>query len=403
MKVVILHDHIGGTQPGRAEKTMAVQYRFRLSVTLSAIVVGLLALATACGNDGGASPTGTSQATRTPSDSPMLEVQGIADWINSEPLTISDLTAEGNVVLVDFWTYTCVNCLRTLPFLRDWHAKYADRGLVILGVHSPEFEFEKVPENVRKAVADEGVGWAVALDNDFATWNAFGNRYWPAKYLIDTSGKVIYSHFGEGEYAETEQEIRDALEAAGHDVSDIDAGTVDNRDRDSGATRVTREIYGGYGRSYGGGLYAGNEQYYIAPDRTLEYMDDGNYVNDRYYLEGMWTNAEQAIIHARGTENLEDHIALRIQARSANVVVEPQGPEPFDVFVFLDGNPLTAEEAGDDVMFDDQGRSYITVDEPRMYRIVEQPEFAERVLKLASNSDNFAMFAFTFGVYEEGF
>ena len=143
----------------------------------------------------------------------------IDSWINSEPLTMEEL--RGRVVLIDFWTYTCVNCIRTFPYLRDWHAKYADRGLTIVGVHAPEFAFERVRENVVESAMEHGLTYPIAQDNDFKTWRAYFNRFWPAKYLIDQDGVVRYSHFGEGDYDVTEREIRRLLEETGADVSDI--------------------------------------------------------------------------------------------------------------------------------------------------------------------------------------
>ncbi len=335
---------------------------------------------------------------------PALDVEGIAHWVNSDPVSIQDLLDEGKVVLVDFWTYTCVNCLRTLPFLQDWQEKYADRGLVILGVHSPEFEFEKDLDNVRDAVDDEGVTWPVALDNAMATWRSFGNRFWPAKYLMSPSEGLTYTHFGEGAYVETEEEIRAALERAGWDISGIPIGTIENSERDQSATTVTREIYGGYERSYHPqGLYAGDDEYYIQPDVTRLYVDDGDYRPQQFFLHGEWTNRAEAIVHARETEKPTDYIALILEARSANVVVEPQKPGEFRVYVTLDDEPLTPEEAGDDIEFDSEGNSYFTVDEARMYRVVEQPEFRSRLFKLSSTSDSFAVFAYTFGIYDGGF
>lgn len=333
----------------------------------------------------------------------VLEIHGDNRWLNSEGFKIAEKTAENKVVLVDFWTYTCVNCLRTLPFLREWHAKYADHGLVILGVHAPEFEFEKDFDNVQEAVIREDIDWPIVLDNDMETWQSFGNRYWPAKYLIDIDGQLTYRHFGEGSYVETEREIQEALNEAGWDVSDIPLGSINNADRDPAADRITRELYGGYERNYvQSGLYAGQEGYYIEPDSTREYFDDGNYTPQQWYLQGIWTNGPESIMHARSTENLEDHIAMQFVGRSANVVVNPEGTEPFNVFVEIDDRPLNQDEAGLDIMFDDDGRSYFTVDGPRLYAFLETPEFGQHIIKLASNSDDFAIFAFTFGVNESG-
>ena len=147
------------------------------------------------------------------------EFQRVANWINSPPLTMEAL--RGQVVLIDFWTYTCVNCIRTFPYLKEWYAKYADKGLKIVGVHTPEFEFEKVTENVVRSAGEYGLGWPIAQDNDFGTWRAYSNRFWPAKYLVDQHGIVRYTHFGEGAYSETEEQIRRLLEEAGADLPPI--------------------------------------------------------------------------------------------------------------------------------------------------------------------------------------
>lgn len=333
----------------------------------------------------------------------VLEVHGDNGWLNSEPFKIADQTADNKVVLVDFWTYTCVNCLRTLPFLKEWHTKYSENGLVILGVHTPEFEFEERSENVESAIAREGIEWAVVLDNEFETWRSFDNQYWPAKYLIGIDGQLTYQHFGEGSYVETENAIREALTEAGWDVSSIPIGSINSSDRDPVADRVTRELYCGYERNYTqSGLYAGQEQYYIEPDSTREYIDDKNYTPQQWYLQGLWTNGPESITHARSTNNLEDHIAFKFVGRSANVVVTTSGTDPYDVYIEIDGRPLKSDEAGMDVIFDKDGRSYFTVIEPRLYAFLETPVFGEHIVKLSSDSDNFAIFAFTFGVNEGG-
>lgn len=391
------------------------KYRTLAVLGSSLIVLAAIACGSAdsvsAGTPGQGGGSGTvASGTTTPATSvntrsgPALEVVGVFDWINSDPVSIQETLDQNKVVLIDFWTYTCVNCLRTLPFLQDWYRKYSDRGLVILGVHSPEFEFEKELNNVKEAVEQEGVLWPVALDSDMQTWDAFGNRFWPAKYLLTPKDGLGYTHFGEGAYIETEREIRAALEEAGWDISDIPIGTVNNTERDGTADRITREIYGGYERSYHPqGLYAGDDEYYIEPDATREYLDDGDYRTGQFFLQGEWTNSAEAVVHARNTEGLSDYIAVILEARSANVVVQPQGPEPFRVYATLDDKPLTPEEAGDDIEFDEEGNSYFLVDTARMYRVVEQPEFAQRLFKLSSTSDGFAVFAYTFGIYDGGF
>ena len=242
------------------------------------------------------------------------EFQGIVNWINSEPLTMEQL--RGKVVLVDFWTYTCVNCIRTLPYLKEWHAKYADNGLVIVGVHAPEFEFEKLTHNVVNSANSFGLDYAIAQDNDFVTWKNYSNRFWPAKYLIDGDGVVRYSHFGEGAYRETEEQIRLLLEHSGADLSSMlpslsFAPQPDRaaRARDPGK-RLTREIYGGYRRNTSrGGVYVAQNEYYQGPERVVNYSDPGGYENHQIYLQGPWFNGLEELRHARETADYEDYIA----------------------------------------------------------------------------------------------
>ena len=345
------------------------------------------------------------------------EFVGIASWINSDPLTMEEL--RGQVVLIDFWTYTCINCIRTVPYLRDWQAKYADRGLTIVGVHTPEFEFEKVTENVIASTEELGVDWAVAQDNDFGTWREYNNRFWPAKYLIDAEGVVRYTHFGEGAYDETEEQIRELLEEAGSDVMGIASNPDPGPEPDERAygtsprDQQTREIYGGFSRN-SSGFYIAHPHYYEGgPQYTQFYRDPGDHINQFIYLEGQWASEFEAIKHARATEDLEDYIALLFFARTVNIVLDfEEGAEPFEVEVSIADSPeagaelayrpLTAEEAGEHIVIED-GRSYFVVDEPDLYNVVALPEFGSAELKFSSNSSDFALFALTFGSYSETF
>ena len=346
-----------------------------------------------------ASPAATAEAIVTP----FRELAGISGWLNSEPLTIASLLAGGRVVLVDFWTYTCINCIRTFPSLKAWHERYSDYGLTIIGVHTPEFDFEHDRDNVAAAIEQYGLRYPVAQDNDYSTWDAFQNRFWPAKYLIGSNGALVYSHFGEGNYAETEEFIRAALEAAGYDLSDVPTGDGAGPQVDSLAKGQTRELYGGYRRNYSQrGIYAGQPEYYLGPDLDQLYEDDGTRADGQWFLQGLWRNESEAIVHARMTLGLEDYLALSFRARSVNVVIDPPRDEPFDVVVELDGRPLTAAEAGADIVFDEEGRSVLRVQQARVYAIVELPAWGEHELILRSNSDNLAIFAFTFGSYTEG-
>ena len=339
------------------------------------------------------------------------ELKGIQAWINSDPLTIDGL--QGKVVLIDFWTYTCINCIRTLPYLKEWHAKYQDDGLVIIGVHTPEFEFEKDLDNVVKATRDYGVEWAVAQDNDFRTWRAYANRYWPAKYLIDHEGIVRYTHFGEGEYAETELKIRELLEAAGTDLAadPFNMPLDQNRDQtylNSRGTIPTRELYAGYKRalsSYrsGHGVYVGQLEYYRTPDEPTALMIPDEVQPHKMYFNGLWTSESENAKHARASQDYEDFLEVVYSARSVNAVLTSDSGEPYRVQITQDGEFLTEDNKGADVIIGEDGESYILVTEPKMYRVIENPTYVEeRNLRMASDSENFGLFAFTFGVYESG-
>ncbi len=385
-------------------------------------------------------PTATSAATTTESaENPTAatparamvdlddipEVDGIDAWLNTDmALSVGELVTEGNVVLVDFWTYTCVNCIRTLPFLRDWWSQYEDDGLVILGIHTPEFEFEKDYDNVADALNTHDIGWPVAQDNRMVTWRNFENRFWPAKYLYNSRGELIYSHFGEGKYGETEQQIRNALVEAGADLSDDPLKLPEDQVRDAafqsarvgGRAPITPELYAGWERNLGV-LRAGRHPYVAQYEEYFNALPLGtehatgiidvsppqDLQQHLLYFQGQWSVEPERIRHARATENLEDYLALNYAAKSVNAVLTSDSGEPYRVIVTLDGAMMTADNAGADIQWDEDGVSYILVDEPRMYGIVDNPQYLpQSILTMRSNSDDFGLFAFTFGVYTEG-
>ena len=338
------------------------------------------------------------------------EFRGIERWVNSPELSIHDITGQGGVVLVDFWTYTCVNCLRTLPFLADWDEKYREHGLTIVGVHTPEFEFEKQPLNVDRAIEELGVRYPVAQDNERETWATYQNNVWPAKYLVGGTGRIVYRHYGEGNYAETELAIREALEQAGADLSLISLGGVEAPERDPAATRITRELYFGYERNWQSrGVYAAQEEYYLGADETHLYVDPGApRERDVWYAQGKWRNERESFVHARTGEALsdyDDYVAFRFVGRTVTPVLHPAdgaiSDGGHDVVVELDGLALTPEQAGPDVVFEG-GRSIVRVREPRMYRVVQLPELGEHVLSLFPSGTGLAIYAVTFGAYTEG-
>ena len=376
-------------------------------------------------------PTAATPAVSAPVNADVPAISGIDAWLNTDTeLQIADLTAQGKVVLVDFWTYTCVNCIRTLPYLREWWAQYEDDGLVILGIHTPEFEFEKDYHNVADAIATHDIRWPVAQDNNKATWYNFENRYWPAKYLFSSRGQQIYRHFGEGAYGETEQQIRHALVEAGADLSDDPLNLPPDQTRDQafqdagnalGRAAVTPELYAGWHRNFltaraGRPPYVAQQEYFDAiltqddrTETTTGIMDTTvpSVIHDiqphRLYFQGQWSVEPERIRHARATQELDDYLALKYAAKSVNAVLTSDSGEPYRVYLTVDGAMMTADNAGADVQWDENGASYVLVDEPRMYGLVDNPHYLpQSILIMGSTSHDFGLFAFTFGVYAEG-
>ena len=341
------------------------------------------------------------------------ELTGIEAWIGSDPVTLASL--QGKIVLIDFWTYSCINCIRTLPFILEWQKKYDPLGLHIVGVHTPEFDFEKDVENVSAAVERLSIEYPVALDNDAETWGTFGVTAWPAKYLIDAEGVIRYAEVGEGGYVAMEQTIRHWLGQAGVDVSSVPfepedyhldpeidrAGRVGDRE-----LARTREIYAGYRYNLPFHRFPPPrpwvlyEQYYEGLDTDVPFEDVPEHENQRLYIQGLWHVGPESLTHAHTTEKFEDYLAIKYNAKTVNAVLGHDGGAPYQVRITLDGMPLSPDAADTDVRFDDMGNSYLHVDESRMYRLIRTNEYEQHELQLSSNSDRFELFTFTFGAYE---
>ena len=302
------------------------------------------------------------------------EFTGNDRWFNSKPLTLAGL--RGRVVLIDFWTYTCINCIRTLPYLRAWDATYRDRGLTIVGVHTPEFSFERDGGNVRDAIAQNKLRYPVAQDNEYKTWDAWGNQYWPAKYLIDAKGRVRYVHFGEGDDDKTEAAIRDLLEEAGADRlgGDAKVGATEKV-----GTEATPETYLGSARARGWvpGKPRDGVHTYTPPRRLVE---------SRFALGGTWR------VDAESAEAVRDAtLDATVVGKGVYLVLSSRDGKARPLGVELDGRPIRAADAGSDVH---GGR--VTVRGQRLYRLVQLDKTERHHLKLRF-APGISGYAFTFG------
>jgi thiol-disulfide isomerase/thioredoxin len=328
----------------------------------------------------------THPAALLPVEGPMPSLDSATGWVNSPPLTAADL--RGHVVLVNFWTYTCINWLRTLAYLRAWAEKYQDQGLVVIGVHTPEFDFEHDPDNVRRAVTDLRVDYPLAIDSDYAIWNAFNNHSWPAFYFVDAQSHIRHRRFGEGEYEMSEMILKQLLTEAGSSGIGQDLVAVDARGVEAAADWASLrspENYLGAERTQNFALFPGagldTRHVYAAPTRL--------HLN-HWALAGDWTVKRQAIVLHQG----DGRILYRFQARDLHLVMAPATPGTAVRFrVQLDRQPPGAAH-GTDV--DDQGNG--TVIEPRLYQLVRQPgPIAERTFEITFLDPGVQAYAFTFG------
>ena len=315
------------------------------------------------------------------------DLSKISGYINTNPIKISDL--KGKVVLIDFWTYSCINCIRTIPYLNAWYEKYADKGLVIVGVHTPEFEFEKNYDNVKAAVEKFGIKYPVVQDNDKGTWEAYQNRYWPHKYIVDDEGYIRYDHIGEGGYADTEKVIQSLL--AEHAASKGANITIDKSvSNPQNAQSVdfgkinTPELYFGYqyARAPLGNLEG------FKPDQVVKYTiptDANNLTPNAIYLEGEWKNNADSMV----LQSDSGRIMLIYSAKAANIVAGSHG----QVQVSEDGASVTAKSRGSDVSEDGQ----LVINNQRLYNIAKHEQYGEHTLVLDIKGRGFQIYTFTFG------
>ncbi len=304
------------------------------------------------------------------------EFTGIMNWLNvDKPLSVADL--RGKVVLVDFWTYSCIKCIRTLPYLTTWYEKYHDQGLVIIGVHTPEFEFEKKTANVADALERYGIKYPVAQDNNYATWQAYNNHYWPAHYLIDAKGVIREYHFGEGNYEETERAIQELLQEAGQTVDD----SLSQVSGETGSERQTPETYLGFGRM----------ERFASPEGkqtgTHSFTRPATLALHQFAYQGTWkVEEERAVATDQAT------LQLHFQGKKVFLVMAPEASgEVKQVRVLLDGKPVELNTSGADVH-----DGTVTVDEDRLYELINLRDASEEHTLELLFEDGTAVYAFTF-------
>lgn len=292
---------------------------------------------------------------------PAPRIEGITEWINSKPLMLEQL--KGKVVLIDFWTYSCINCIRTFPYLKNWYAKYHDKGLVILGVHAPEFEFEKNADNVKNAVQKYGILYPVALDNHFTTWQNYANRYWPAHYLIDKQGNVVYTHFGEGEYDVTENNIRFLLGL--NKMRQVPVAEPVNENQ-------TPETYLGFARMQG----------FASPEKVMKglssiYTYPTELKTNHWALKGSWRIELDKAISTKANAEVEMHF----NAKNIFVVMGSATIFPIKVKILFNGQTIKE----------------ITVDKHQLYETLSLKNVTDGVLQLIAEQPGLEVYTFTFG------
>jgi thiol-disulfide isomerase/thioredoxin len=353
-----------------------------MAISLFACVTSFASSAN--GQVAGASPSASQ--VELPVEGRMAALDGATSWIDSRALSPSSL--RGKVVLVDFWTYSCINSLRQIPYLRAWAARYGSQGLVIIGVHSPEFAFEKDLDNVRRAVKEIAPGYPIAVDSDHAIWRAFGNEYWPALYFVDSQGRIRHHVFGEGEYERSEAIIRQLLAEAGHDNLPSGRAAVKAEGAEAQADWAdlrTGETYVGHARAdrfaSPGGMKEGRSKTYAAP---------ADLASGDWALAGDWTVKAQAA----QSNAAKGRIAYRFHARDVHLVMGPSSPgTPVRFRVLVDGKP---PGTGHGIDVDADGRGTVTA--PRMYQLIRQQQpIADRLFEIEFEDPGVEVYAFTFG------
>ena len=311
------------------------------------------------------------------------DLVGIAGYINTTPEELH-AKIKDKVVLYDFWTYSCINCIRTFPYLKAWNDKYADKGLLIIGVHSPEFEFEKDLNNVKRAVQKYGLTYPIVLDSDHMTWDAFSNRYWPAEYITDDLGHIRHTNFGEGDYDQTEKVIQQLLDQRAKRLglnTTADQSLVNLQAHEFSAFQ-TPELYFGYDFADGRNYFGNSEGF--EPEKIVSYTMPSDLQKDHFYLEGQWQNLHDSM--KLSSDN--GKIVLPYTAQEVHIVASGTGT---GIQILLDGKPVTSDDAGQDTK-----NSTAIISEKRLYNIISSKQAGAHTLTIIGHP-GFEIYTFTFG------
>lgn len=308
-------------------------------------------------------------------------------WLNSRPLTMAEL--RGKPVLLDFWTYSCVNCIRTIPHIQSLFAQYKKAGLVVIGVHSPEFAFEKEEKNVIQAIEDFGITYPIVLDSNFAIWDQYANQYWPHVFLVDHQGNIVHDHAGEGGELDTERAIALALQASG--ATKLPSIISKESDAHGACYRPTPELYLGYLRGHIGN--AGD----ALPETEEAFTDEAHHENDIVYAHGHFRITGEYIEHTRSLAVATEYLALKYHAFSVNAVVGALDDREVILDILFDGKPVPASMAGKDLVIDSSGNTHVHISRHRMYEFIRADHFHDASLKILVKNAGVKIYAFTFG------
>lgn len=312
------------------------------------------------------------------------DLVGISHYLNITPEELKK-QIENKVVLYDIWTYSCINCVRTLPYITAWDDKYGERGLLVIGIHSPEFEFEKNPENVKMAIEKYGIEYPVVMDNDMETWKAFENRYWPRKYIADHEGYIRYDHIGEGGYKETEKIIQQLLKErdASLGIQMVSSAPLVELEEFEHTMFRTPELYFGYNFAQNRNQLGSDEGF--QPEKIVTYSEPDKIDLHKFYPIGDWKN------HEDGMElvSVNGSIKLLFNAKEVNLVTANNA----ELEIFLDGKPLPSKYSGKDITFENE----LTVSEPGLYNIISSETSSSHTMEIKVVGKGFQIFTFTFG------